>query len=90
MRARSRKITHGFWRFRTAHWNEARPHCRKLEERHCHKLKKLDQSNRTEIIWTSGNIAQFNKFAPKWVQRILTAGWETGLLGADLVKVKMD
>ena len=62
----------------------------KLKEHHCRKLKKLYQSNRTEIIWTSGDIAQFNKHAPKWVQRILTAGCETGLRAADLVQVKMD
>jgi len=62
----------------------------KLKEHHCHKLKKLYQSNRTEIIWTSGDIAQFKKHAPKWVQRILTAGCETGLRAADLVQVKMD
>jgi hypothetical protein len=48
------------------------------------------QSNRTEIIWTSGDIAQFNKNAPKWVQRILTARCETGLRAADLVQVKLD
>ena len=60
------------------------------QEHHCHKLKKLYQSNRTEIIWTSGDFAQFNKYAPEWVQRILTAGCETGLRAADLVQVKMD
>jgi len=62
----------------------------KLKEHHCHKLKKLYHSNRTEIIWTSGDVAQFKQYAPNWVQRILTAGCETGLRAADLVQVKMD
>jgi len=62
----------------------------KLKEHHGHKLKKLYQSNRTEIIWTSGDFAQFKKYAPEWVQRILTAGCVTGLRAADLVQVKMD
>jgi len=62
----------------------------KLKEHHCHKLKKLYQSNRTEIIWTRGDVELFNRHAPDWVQRILTAGCETGLRAADLVQVRLD
>jgi len=62
----------------------------KIKEHHCHKLKKLYQANRSEIIWTRGDLAQFNAHAPRWVQRILAAGCETGLRAADLVKVRRD
>lgn len=45
--------------------------------------------NRTEIIWTRDDIDLFNQHAPKWVQRMLMAGCETGLRSADLIQVKM-
>lgn len=62
----------------------------KLKEHHCHKLKKLYQSNRTEIIWTRGDLDLFSKHAPNWIQRILMAGCETGLRASDLVQVSLD
>lgn len=60
----------------------------RIKEHHCHRLKKLYVSNRSEIVWTSADIEAFNKVAPDWVQRILLLGCETGLRVADLVQVR--
>ncbi|NVK57158.1 MAG: tyrosine-type recombinase/integrase [Alteromonadaceae bacterium] len=62
----------------------------KLREHHCHKLKKLYVANRTEIVWTSDDLKRFNLVAPRWVQRILAVGCETGLRVSDLVQVRLD
>ena len=61
----------------------------RLKEHHCHGLEKLYRPNRTEIIWSSADVALFNNHAPDWVQRILAAGCETGLRVADLVEIKL-
>lgn len=57
----------------------------RLSEHHCHKLKRLYKSNRSEIIWTIEDRRAFAARAPNWVVRILEVGCETGLRPADLV-----
>lgn len=62
----------------------------KLKEHHCHKLKRLYVPRRAEIVWTSNDLKLFNACAPRWVQRILAAGCETGLRVADLVQIEVN
>lgn len=59
----------------------------KLSEHHCHKLRKLYEVDRSEIVWTSADREAFDAVAPEWVRRILCAGCETGLRPADLIKL---
>ncbi|ARC90447.1 integrase [Rhodovulum sp. MB263] len=59
----------------------------KLTEHHCHKLHRLYDVDRSEIVWTQTDRAAFNAVAPEWVRRILCAACETGLRPADLIKL---
>ncbi|APE45470.1 integrase [Sulfitobacter alexandrii] len=59
----------------------------KLSEHHCHKLHRIYEVDRSEIVWTPADREAFNAVAPEWVRRILCADCETGLRPADLVKL---
>ena len=59
----------------------------KLAEHHCHKLHRLYDVDRSEIVWTPADREAFNAVAPEWVRRILCAACETGLRPADLIKL---
>lgn len=59
----------------------------KLSEHHCHKLHRLYEVDRSEIVWTTADREAFNAAAPEWVCRILCAACETGLRPADLIKL---
>ncbi|WP_334061363.1 tyrosine-type recombinase/integrase [Limimaricola cinnabarinus] len=59
----------------------------KLAEHHCHKLHRLYEVDRSEIVWTPADRAAFDAVAPEWVRRILCAACETGLRPADLIKL---
>jgi len=59
----------------------------KLSEHHCHKLHRLYEVDRSEIVWTTADREALNAVAPEWVRRILSTACETGLRPADLVKL---
>lgn len=59
----------------------------KLGEHFCHKLHRLYEVDRSEIIWASSDREAFNEIAPEWVKRILCVACETGLRPGDLVKL---
>lgn len=59
----------------------------KLSEHFCHKLHRLYEVDRSEIVWTPADRETFNAVAPEWVRRILCAACETGLRPADLIKL---
>lgn len=59
----------------------------KISEHHCHKLHRLYEVDRSDIVWTSADREAFDAIAPEWVRRILCAACETGLRPADLIKL---
>lgn len=59
----------------------------KLVEHHCHKLHRLYDVDRSDIVWTQADREAFDAVAPEWVRRILCAACETGLRPADLIKL---
>ncbi|MEC3861197.1 tyrosine-type recombinase/integrase [Mesobacterium sp. TK19101] len=59
----------------------------KLSEHHCHKLHRLYEVDRSEIVWTPADREAFDAVAPEWVRRILCAACETGLRPGDLIKL---
>ncbi|MGY9045987.1 integrase [Puniceibacterium antarcticum] len=59
----------------------------KLAEHHCHKLHRLYEVDRSEIVWTPADREAFDAVAPEWARRILCAACETGLRPADLIKL---
>ena len=59
----------------------------KLSEHHCHKLHRLYEVDRSEIVWTPADREAFDQVAPDWARRILCAACETGLRPADLIKL---
>ena len=59
----------------------------KLSEHHCHKLHRLYQVDRSEIVWTPADREAIDAKAPEWVRRILCVACETGLRPGDLIKL---
>lgn len=59
----------------------------KLSEHHCHKLHRLYDVDRSEIVWTPADREAFDAIAPEWVRRLLCAACETGLRPGDLIKL---
>lgn len=59
----------------------------KLAEHHCHRLHRLYEVDRSEIIWARSDREAFDAIAPEWVRRILVVACETGLRPADLIKL---
>ena len=58
-----------------------------LSEHHCHKLSRLYEVDRSEIVWTPADREAINAIAPEWIRRILTVACETGLRPGDLIKL---
>jgi integrase len=61
----------------------------KLSEHHCHKLRKLYDVDRSEIVWTPADREAIDRLAPDWIKRILAAACETGLRPGDLIKLTL-
>ena len=61
----------------------------KLAEHFCHRLPRLYEVDRSEIVWTPTDRAAFDAVAPEWVRRILTVACETGLRPSDLIKLTL-
>lgn len=59
----------------------------KLSEHHCHKLPRLYEVDRSEIVWTPADREAIEAKAPEWVRRILCVACETGLRPGDLIKL---
>lgn len=59
----------------------------KLAEHHCHRLPRLYQVDRSEIVWTPADREAINAIAPEWVRRLLCVACETGLRPGDLIKL---
>ena len=62
----------------------------KISEHHCHKLRKIYESDRAEIVWTPSDRESIDAIAPEWVRRILSTGCETGLRPGDLIKITIN
>jgi len=58
-----------------------------VSEHHCHKLHRLYEVDRSEIVWTLADRELVNSVAPEWVRRILCVACETGLRPGDLIKL---
>ncbi len=61
----------------------------KLAEHFCHRLPKIYEVDRSEIVWTPADCQAFDAVAPEWVRRILCVACETGLRPADLTKLTL-
>lgn len=61
----------------------------KLAEHHCHKLRRLYEVDRSEVIWAPSDREAFNAIAPEWVRRVLCVACETGLRPYDLTTLTM-
>lgn len=58
-----------------------------LREHHCHRLPRLYEVDRSEIVWTAADRAAIEAVAPDWINRILTVACETGLRPGDLCRL---
>lgn len=58
-----------------------------LTEHHCHKLSRLYEVDRSDVVWTPTDRQAINSIAPEWVRRILCVACETGLRPGDLIKL---
>lgn len=58
-----------------------------LSEHHCHKLHRLYEVDRSEIVWTAADLDAINRIAPDWIKRLLCVACETGLRPGDLIKL---
>ncbi len=59
----------------------------KLREHHLHRLSKIYDADRSEIVWTPAEVEAFNELAPPWVRRILAVALETGFRPGDLIRL---
>ena len=59
----------------------------KIRMHYCGDFRKVYEVDRSEIVWTPAQREAVCAHSPEWVQRILTAGCETGLRPADLVRL---
>lgn len=59
----------------------------KLSEHHCHKLRQIYTSDRSEIVWSPADREMVDAIAPEWVRRILCVACETGLRPGDLIRI---
>lgn len=59
----------------------------KISEHHCHKLRKIYEVDRSEIVWTPADREAVESIAPGWVRRLLCVACETGLRPGDLIKL---
>lgn len=58
-----------------------------LSEHHCHKLPRLYDVDRSEVVWTQADRDAIDAKAPDWVRRLLCVACESGLRPGDLVKL---
>lgn len=58
-----------------------------LSEHHCHKLRRLYEVDRSEIVWAPSDREAIDAIAPTWVRRLLCVACETGLRPGDLIKL---
>lgn len=58
-----------------------------LSEHHCHRLHRLYEVDRSEIVWAASDCEAIETIAPEWVSRLLTVACETGLRPGDLIKL---
>jgi integrase len=58
-----------------------------LSEHHCHRLHRLYEVDRSEIVWTPADREAINALAPEWVRRLLCVACETGLRPGDLIRL---
>lgn len=56
----------------------------KISRHFCHKLPKVYESDRAEIVWTPADVDLFCQAAPEYARRILICACETGLRPGDL------
>ncbi len=61
----------------------------RLAEHYCHRLHRLYEVDRSEIVWTPADREAFNAVAPEWARRILCVACETGLRPGDLIKLSL-
>ncbi|MGR3486239.1 MAG: tyrosine-type recombinase/integrase [Paracoccaceae bacterium] len=59
----------------------------RLVEHHYHRLRRLYEVDRSEIVWSPADRDTFDAVAPEWVRRILCVACETGLRPGDLGKL---
>lgn len=59
----------------------------KIGQHHCHKLRKVYEVDRAEIVWTLAHQEALFRVAPEWVRRIFIAACETGLRPGDLCRL---
>jgi integrase len=58
-----------------------------LSEHYCHKLSRLYEVDRSDVVWTPADRDAIHSIAPEWVRRILSVACETGLRPGDLIKL---
>uniref|UniRef100_UPI003D0F7E05 tyrosine-type recombinase/integrase n=1 Tax=Roseibium sp. TaxID=1936156 RepID=UPI003D0F7E05 len=58
-----------------------------LSEHHCHRLPKLYEVDRSEVVWTPEDRSAIEAIAPGWIKRLLCVACETGLRPGDLIKL---
>lgn len=58
-----------------------------LSEHHCHRLHRLYEVDRSEIVWTPADREAINALAPEWVRRLLCVACESGLRPGDLIRL---
>jgi integrase len=58
-----------------------------IGQHHCDRMRRIYQSDRSEIVWAPSDVKRFNEVAPDWVRRILTVATETGLSPGDLIRL---
>jgi integrase len=56
----------------------------KISRHFCHKLPKVYEADRAEIVWTPADVDLFCQAAPEYARRILICACETGLRPGDL------
>jgi len=58
-----------------------------LSEHHCHRLPRLYEVDRSEVVWTLSDREAIDAIAPEWIRRTLCVACETGLRPGDLIKL---
>ena len=59
----------------------------RIKEHWCHRLPRLYDVDRSEIVWTEADRDTLCEIAPEWVTRLMTVACETGLRPADICKL---
>ena len=59
----------------------------KISEHHCHRMPRLYDVDRAEIVCTPADLEAIDARAPEWVRPILCVACETGLRPGDLIEL---